>query len=159
MEQTVSLERLQQMTVGDVAALPIADLIRLQQEVVTITTRMKAINDLLNGAFARRFGDLANNLRSEAGKTTGIVHFQDGLFEITADMPKKVEWDQGKLAGIVQTIREAGDDPAQYVETTLEVSERKYTAWPDNIRRVFEPARTLKPGRQTFKISPAKEVA
>jgi len=32
------------------------------------------------------------------------------------------------------------------------VQERAYTAWPGRIRIAFEPARTVRTGRQTFKL-------
>ena len=76
----------------------------------------------------------------------------DGLFVIVADVPKRIDWDQDKLAAIVGRIRQSGDDPAEYVRTTYEVSERAYGAWPSPIRRLFEPARTLKLGKPRYAI-------
>ena len=69
-----------------------------------------------------------------------------------ADLPKKVEWDQATLGRMVARIRAAGDDPAEYVETTFRVSERKYAAWPTAIREGFEAARTVKPGKPSFRL-------
>jgi hypothetical protein len=69
-----------------------------------------------------------------------------------ADQPKRVEWDQQALAIVVARIRDAGDDPAEYVMTRLEVSERAYTAWPQRIRAIFEPARTVKLGKPSYSI-------
>ncbi len=48
--------------------------------------------------------------------------------------------------------RASGDDPSQYVEISLSVSERAFGAWPDAIRRTFEPARTLRTGKPTFRL-------
>ena len=69
-----------------------------------------------------------------------------------ADLPKKVDWDQATLGQMVARIRAAGDDPAEYVETIFRVSERKYGAWPTAIREGFEAARTVKPGKPTFRL-------
>ena len=55
-------------------------------------------------------------------------------------------------------IRAAGDNPAEYVEVTYKVAERAYTAWPDRIRQAFLPARTVRPGRQSFKLALKQEV-
>ncbi|MBF0155205.1 MAG: hypothetical protein HQL64_15820 [Magnetococcales bacterium] len=152
MNQSLTLDQLRQMPVGEIAALPVQELARLQHEVAEAMGRIKLLNDLLDGVFVRRFGEQAAAIRQETGKDFGLIRFQDGAVEIAMDLPKRPSWDQGKLAGIVQTIREAGDDPAQYVDTSFDVSERKYTAWPENIRRVFEPARTVKPGKASFKL-------
>jgi hypothetical protein len=55
---------------------------------------------------------------------------------------------------MVERIRATGDDPAQYVEIAFKVPERKYAAWPDNIRAEFEPARTVKTGTLKVEIVP-----
>ncbi|MBF0097147.1 MAG: hypothetical protein HQM04_10755 [Magnetococcales bacterium] len=153
MEQPVTLNQLRQMPLGDVAALPVSELARLQKEVAEAMGQTKLVSDLLDGVFVRRFGDRAATIRRETGKDFGLIRFQDGDVDVAMDLPKRPSWDQGKLAGIVQTIRDSGDDPGQFVEVTLDVSERKYTAWPDNIRRVFEPARTVKAGKPSFKLT------
>lgn len=152
-EHGINLEQLRQMPVGDIAVLPVQELARLQQEAAEAMGQIKLVNDLLDGIFVRRFGERATTIRQESGKEFGIIRFQDGEVEIAMDVPKRPSWDQGKLARIVQAIRESGDDPAQYIETSFDVSERKYTAWPENIRRVFEVARTVKPGKASFKLT------
>ena len=69
---------------------------------------------------------------------------------MVADLPKRVDWDQGRLADMVARIEEAGDDPTEYVDLAFKVPERKYAAWPEAIRQGFEPARTVRPG--TLKV-------
>ena len=63
-----------------------------------------------------------------------------------ADLPKRIDWDQEKLAQIARSISDSGDDPAEFIDTKLTVSERKYTALPEAWRKGFEPARTVKTG-------------
>ena len=65
-----------------------------------------------------------------------------------------MDWDQGRLAGMVARIEEAGDDPTEYVDLAFNVPERKYAAWPDAIRAGFEPARTVRPGALKIEIVP-----
>ena len=67
-----------------------------------------------------------------------------------ADLPKRIAWDQSQLASLAKRIRDGGEDPTEYIDTSFKVSERKYTAWPEYLRQDFEPARTVKPG--TLKI-------
>jgi hypothetical protein len=153
MNQPVTLNQLRQMPLGDVAALPASELARLQKELAEAMSQTKLVGDLLDGVLVRRFGDRAATIRQETGKDFGLIRFQDGDVDVAMDLPKRPSWDQGKLAGVVKMILASGDDPAQYVETTFDVSERKYTAWPDNIRRVFEPARTVKAGKPSFKLT------
>jgi hypothetical protein len=34
----------------------------------------------------------------------------------------------------------------------LAFSERRYVAWPPHIRKVFEPARTVRTGKESFQL-------
>lgn len=85
-------------------------------------------------------------------KDFGTIRVSDGGYEIVVDTPKKVEWDQAILTEAGDKIAATGDDVHEYLDVTLSVPERKYTAWPEHIRRVFEPARTVKPGSRTVKL-------
>jgi hypothetical protein len=71
---------------------------------------------------------------------------------VIADLPKKVEWDQKRLAALIAMIRAEGDDPADYISTEFKVSERAYNAWPARIRDAFQPARTAKVGKMTIQL-------
>ena len=79
----------------------------------------------------------------------GTVRFDDGPVTVVADLPKRVEWDQSRLAELADRIRAGGENPGDYVEVSFKVAERAHAAWPERIRTVFETART---GRQTFKL-------
>lgn len=85
-------------------------------------------------------------------KDFGTVRVTDGGYEIIVDTPKKVEWDAAKLQAAGDRIALTGDDPHEYLEISVSVSERKYTAWPAHIREVFEPARTVRPGSRSVKL-------
>ena len=45
------------------------------------------------------------------------------------------------------------EDPREYVDVILKVSERRFAAWPRHIRQVFEPARTVQAGAQSFRLT------
>ena len=81
------------------------------------------------------------------------VRFEQDGVSVVADLPKRVDWDQALITGVVERIRAAGDDPTQYVDITIKVPERKYTAWPENIRIAFAPARTVRTGKPSFVLS------
>ncbi|MBF0154654.1 MAG: hypothetical protein HQL64_13010 [Magnetococcales bacterium] len=152
MNQIITLDQLRQMPLGEVAALPVRELARLQQEAAAAMGRARLVNELLDGVFARRFGDQAAAIRRENGKEFGVVRFRKDGLEIVADLKKEVKWDQQKLAAIVSRITESGEDPGEYVKLTHGVDERKYSSWPNHIKAVFEEARTTQTGRQAFKI-------
>jgi hypothetical protein len=140
------------MPIGEIAALPAPILALLQDEAEEAAKAARSLADWLNGAIALRYGDLAAAARRSEGKDTGTVRLNDDEVTVIADLPKRVEWDQGRLGQMVDRIRAAGDDPREYVETTFKVSERKYGAWPAAIREGFEAARTVRPGKPTFRL-------
>ncbi|WP_371056861.1 hypothetical protein [Rhodosalinus sp. K401] len=138
----------------EIADLPVEMLAVLRHEIDARLKRDKAAKARLDGALNLRYATRAAEERRAAGKDTGTARFDDGDFTVVADLPKRVEWDQDKLAAMVERIRAAGDDPAQYVDIAFKVPERKYAAWPDNIRAEFEPARTVKTGTLKVEIVP-----
>lgn len=133
-------------------ALPVDLLASLQAQAQSHRARASQIVAILHGVFSRRYAAGLN--------TTGTHRRIDGDYEIRIEVPKNVAWDQARLADAIETIRSWGEDPADYVETRLSVSETSYKAWPPAIRDLFTPARTVKPGKKKFEIAlAAKEAA
>jgi hypothetical protein len=142
------LADIQTMPVGEIAKLPAEHLALLQEEADQALNAAKQIRDWLDGAIALRYGEEAARLRAVQGKDTGTVRFNDGSVTVIADLPKRVEWDQDRLAALVERIRASGE----YVSIELKVSERAFTAWPEAIRQAFAPARTVRTGKPTFRL-------
>jgi hypothetical protein len=145
-ENAPRVDDLTSMPPQEIAALPVELLAVLQHEIDETSKRTKAAKARLDGALIIRYATRAEELRHLGGNDTGTVRFDDGDFTIIADLPKRVSWDQSKLSAMVERIRAAGDDPAEYVDISFKVPERKYAAWPEGIRKGFEPARTMRPG-------------
>ena len=150
----ITLADIHRMPVGQIAALPADQLAMLKDAADQQLTQAKTVADWLDGAISLKYADRAAECRAEAGKNAGTIRFDDGDFTVVADLPKRVDWDQDKLAAMVAQIRKAGDNPAQYVDIAIKVPERKYAAWPDNIREQFEPARTVRSGALKVEIVP-----
>ncbi|KAB7742790.1 hypothetical protein F2P47_01260 [Parvibaculum sedimenti] len=154
----ISLDELRHMAVGDVAALPADQLALLQDEAAEALRRAKTASDWLDGAVALKYADRSHSARQAAGKDTGTIRFEDGAVTVIADLPKRVDWDQDKLAALVERIRVEGDDPTEYVDVAIKVPERKFAAWPSHIRSAFEDARTVRTGKPSFRLSLNTEV-
>lgn len=92
--------------------------------------------------------DAINDAYSEKGSPYGTVHV-NGL---TINTPKKVTWDQGKLADMYDKIKLGNENPGDYIKVSYDVSETKYNAWPESIRAAFDEARTVQPGKVTIKL-------
>ncbi|GIX11567.1 hypothetical protein FK498_00845 [Elioraea sp. Yellowstone] len=147
-----TLAQLRAMTAAEVARLPLDQLALLLDEVGDLKADAKRLGDLLHDALHVRFGEAATAARRAEGKDTGRVRLEQDGFEILADLPKKVRWDQPKLAEAIATLRGWGEDPADYVATELRVPEARFSAWPPRIRALFEPARTVAAGRPSYSL-------
>jgi hypothetical protein len=145
------------MPAGDLALQTSESLFQLKNDAADLQNLAKAVVDHLDRALDLKYSKQAHALRLAAGKDTGVVHFDDGHVQVTADLPKKVEWDQKKLADLVRRMTANGDNPAEYVEISYRVSETKFNAWPETLKSAFEPARTLKTGKPGFRLALLQE--
>ena len=142
---------------GTLAQQPAELLFSFKNSAADLLTDAKSLCDHIDQAIDFKWNERARFLRHEVDKDTGIVHFNDGNVRITADLPKKIEWDQTRLAEIARRISESGDDPKQYVEITFRVSETKFNAWPDTLKSSFNAARTVKTGKPSYRLALIKE--
>lgn len=139
--------------VSELANLASNSLFQVKNDAADLLAIAKALVEHIDRALDLKYVDRAHQLRLDANKDTGIVHFDDGNVRVTADLPKKVEWDQKQLAELVARIAAAGDNPAEFVETTYRVSETKYQAWQESLRSQFTPARTVKVGKASYRLA------
>lgn len=103
-------------------------------------------------------GDAVKVVRAQSGKDTGTVDVLVQGVMVKHNVPKKVVWNQEKLAMIKKLISSHGDDPDLYMDTTVKttykVGEKAYTKMPPEIRSVFDQAREVRVGDpvMTFEI-------
>ena len=148
-----TIGQLREMDVGQVSRLPVDQLALLADDVATLKADAKTLGDKLTSALHARFGDQAAVARRMEGKDTGRVRLLVDGFEVVADLPKRTEWEQSRLAEAVATLRGWGEDPADYVAIEMSVPESRYAAWPPRIRALFEPARTASAGRPSYTLN------
>ncbi|MEO0429437.1 MAG: hypothetical protein AAF160_18560 [Pseudomonadota bacterium] len=154
----IPLDDLPSMSIDEIIALSGEQLALAEDEACERLRAAKTLYDWIVGAIALKYGDDALEARRAEGKDTGTVRLQDGPVTVVAELPKRVDWDQAMLAGLVERIRADGADPAEYVDIAFSVPERKYTAWPKDIRQEFEPARTVRTGKPKFRLLLGEEV-
>lgn len=146
------------LPVTELALLPSSLLAVIQAEIDVASDRMKAVVERFALALEVRYAARALECRREEGKHTGTTRFDDNGVTVIAELPKRIDWDQAKLAQIAANIASAGEDPAEFIETKLSVSERKYGALPESWRKGFEPARTVRTGKPKFRLVLNEEV-
>ncbi len=145
-----------QLQVADLETMPVAELDRMIKQVMAAEETVSQYKQLFHAALNHRFSERAQELRRQAGKTTGVVRLEEDGYVVIADLPKKPEYDQAKLRQAVEALRKWGEKPEDYVGIEIKVAESKYTAWPPAVRELFEPARTLKTGKPTYRLEQVK---
>ena len=150
----ISLEQMMRTPIGDVAKLSPAELYKLSYEAGVMLAHSKKVQQWVDSAIAMKYAEQIKAKRQRMEKDTGVIHIEDNEYRLTSDVTKKTEWDQDKLEKIVASIHKEGDNPLEYVDITYKVPEKKYTAWPQSIRKIFEPARTIKTGNPSYALTP-----
>ena len=145
-------EDIDRLSIGDIAALPPELLLTLQEAALAESVRVKHLRDRLEAGIAQRYGASTEAERTAQGKTSGTVRIEDAGVVVIADLPKKVSWDQERLAAMAARIAASGDDPTEYLEIAYRVSERRFGAWPEAMREGFAAARTETAGKPVFRL-------
>lgn len=130
--------------------MTLVDLIKqrkaLEKEAAMVKAALAEVDEQIDGILVEQ---VAAGLAAK-GTDTGTVNLTRDGVDVKAVVSKSVDWDQSKLAEIWTSIQAANDDPAQYIGLKYSVSETSFKAWPESIKRVFYPARTLKPGKPKY---------
>jgi hypothetical protein len=150
---TVLPDRLTALSVADLAALPATQLAEIVRNLDELLTWHKQQRAKVDAALDRCYAERIQQARADAGKDFGKVHIDDGGIRVTVDVPKRVSWDQTKLAAIAQRIAAAGEQVEDFIDLDYSVSESRFNNWPPTLREQFAAARTIKPGKPTFSLS------
>lgn len=149
----ITIDALSGMPVDKIAALPAAELARLQQAAEEALRQSKLTLACLEAALDVRYRARARQARAEQDKDTGTVRLDDNGVVVVCDLPKRVKWNQQRLKELVDLIGSSwGEDPADYVKVKYDVSERAYEAWPARLTELFAPARTVETGKPTYAL-------
>ncbi|MEQ1917518.1 MAG: hypothetical protein ABL856_12420 [Gallionella sp.] len=140
-----------------ITALPAEELQSLHINLQTAQRQIKQAVDLVNAALDQRYGAQAAAARRASGKDFGVCHLTDGPLRITVEQPKRVAWDQQKLAALAARIAAAGENVGDFVDVEYSISESRYTNWPSTLKEQFADARTVKPGKPSYRIALVSE--
>lgn len=150
---SLSLEQAHSLSIGELAALSPANLLAIQSSATERLRQIKTLKDWIDGAIALKYEQRVHSLRQQHGKETGVIRFEDDGIEVCADIAKRPQWDQKKLADIAERVRVNGEDPLEFMTVTYKVPESKYKAWPEHLKSIFRDARTLNLGKQSVVLS------
>ncbi len=144
---------LPELSVTQLAAMPQQQLQEFDLSLNILATWIKQSRDRLNTALDQRYNEQARQTLQESGRDFGVCHLDDGSLRITVDIPKRVQWDQTQLAEIAHRIAASGDNVSDYIDVEYSVSESRFNAWPSTLKETFAKARTVKPGKASYRLA------
>ena len=148
---------LAELSVAQLAALSPQQKIVLARQLEQAGDWLKQVKARLDAALEQTYGDRIRVARSDGGKDFGVVHVADGEIRLSVDVSKRVTWDQTQLATIAKRIDAAGESVEEFIDVSYSISESRFQNWPSTLRSQFEAARTVKPGKPTYRLAPNEE--
>jgi hypothetical protein len=146
-----NLSVLETLSAKEISTLDVYDLMDLHDQVTKLISHTKELKEKLDESLNLRFAEsVKNNLRNE-NKDTGAVKFFDGAFQITAEVAKKVTWDNKKMEELIKHISD--EQKKAFVKIAYSIEEQKYSALPRKYQELFGKARTIIPGKTRFQIT------
>ncbi|WP_131111612.1 hypothetical protein [Sulfuricystis thermophila] len=145
------------MSIGQLAALPPEQKAEISRHLDEALAWLKQARAKFDAALDAAYGEQARAARLQAGKDFGVVHLNEGPLRVTVDLPKRVAWDQARLSEMARRIAAAGERVEDYLDVEYSVSESRFNHWPPALRAGFEAARTVKPGKPTFRLALVSE--
>lgn len=117
----------------------LAEIESIDSQIESLKQRRLTFESDLNGFIGGYVGDQLKD--KDYG--CGTANLETDEFKVKVVVTKKVKWDQDELKSLALQIANSGEDPAEYIKVSYDVSETAYKAWPEKISKAFEPARTV----------------
>lgn len=144
---------LTEMSVSQMASLAQQPLFELGDFLDTLETALKQVRLRYHAALEQRYAEQAQQVRLAAGKDFGVVHLDDGGVRVTVDSPKRVSWDKPQLTEFARRIAASGERVEDYLDIEYSIPESRFSNWPPFLREQFAAARTVKPGKTSFRLA------
>lgn len=145
------------MSVNQLATLPTHQLFEIDTNLDQLIEWAKKARSKLDAAKEQRYGDRARAALRESGRDFGTVHFSDGPLRIKFELSKKVTWHPVELKTIAERITASGENVDDYLDIRLSVPESRFTHWPPSLQQQFAAARTVEPGKPSFRLTLTSE--
>ena len=150
---TLTPTTLPDLSVSQIAVLSQQELQEFDISLAILASWVKVSRDRMNAALEQRYGEQARAGLLESGRDFGVMHLSDGDLRVTFELPKRVSWDQKRLAEIAERSVAAGERVQDYMDADLSVSGSRFNNWPPALKEHFAAARTVKPGKAAFRLA------
>ena len=142
-----------EMSVSQLAALPPEQKREVDKNLDAALDWLKKARTKFDAALEQCYGEQARTALRESGRDFGAAHISDGPLHLKFELPKKISWDQKRLAEIAERIVASGEKVEGYLDIKLSVSESRFMNWPPALQQQFAVARTVDSGKPSFTLS------
>ncbi len=145
------------LSVSQIVGLPHQRLQELDIRLNELLTWAKQARERVNVALDQRYGEQGRAALVDSGRDFGVSHLADGPLRVTYELPKRVSWEQKRLVEIAERIIATGERVQDYMDVDFSVSETRFNSWPPALKEQFAAARTVKPGKASFRLAFVQE--
>lgn len=144
----------------DMSRWPVDKLAEWDEAAAQRLAEAKALRGLVDAALELKYADKARRQLFLQDRTTGTAHVEDGEFDVTVTLPKKVNWKPEPFRKAIDALKKKIDDWHKYVALEYSLPERNWSAMPEPLQNIFADAREEGVGKPrialTRKAKPAK---
>lgn len=155
----VALEQVLAQTPADYAQAPTDVYYELVRQAKRLQEFAKTVDKFVQRTGELRYRERAQTALRDSGRDFGTARLTDGPLQVKFEIPKRVQWDQKRLAEIARRIVAGGEAVESYLDVKLSVPEGRYTNWPPALQEQFCAARTATPGTPSIEITNEMEAA
>lgn len=139
-----TIDGLMSVSIGSLAKYQVSELHFLLDSASRDIEQLRHIKQLLELAISLKYKESIHSTRLAGHKDSGIVHVFDDEYKISSNIVKKVEWSQNILRDMIDDLSSKHLDPDEFIDIKYNIPERRYLSWHEDIKSMFQPARTVK---------------
>jgi len=148
-----TLSDLSEIEPSEIAKFSAEELYVLQTILAAEQERVKKAAARLLAGLEQKFGEAAKRSRLMEGKEHGVTHLTDGVFDVAADLPKRIEWDSDALGELIVSGKLTAEQADHFIRYKYDVLESRYNGAEPKVKVLLDKARTVKPGSAKYTIS------
>lgn len=121
----------------------------------TISAKLASLNEKKQGYQTLLNGEITTLARKELKAKKygcGTANLDLPMYKIKVTVSKKVKWDEKELKAIANKIKEAGQEPENFIKYKLSVSETAFNGFTEDVQDAFMSARSVEASDPKIKI-------
>ena len=152
MKEESTLDKVMHLSIGTLSRYQISKLYSLIEQAKRDLESAKRAKRVIELAISIKYEEHIKAKRLRLQKDSGIVRLQDKNYQLSCDIPKKVEWNQKKVQSIMATLLSKGICVDDFIETKYNIPESKFKNCSLSFQEILTPARTVRFANPVYKL-------